>query len=247
MDKKNILDAIKLAKEVSKKRNFKQGFDLVINLKNLNLKKPEENLLLFTQLNHPIPNKKTKIAAFVDYDLEKQAKEACDLVILKDEFPKYELKKRELKKLGRAYDYFIAQADIMPKVATLAGRILGPIGKMPNPKIGGVVPGNLPSIKPITDRLRTTIKLQTKNELTIKTAVGNEDMKDDDVADNVLALYNFILHSLPQEKNNIKSVLVKLSMGSAVEIGKEYKKEELEIIAQKSKPKKAKEIQESSD
>ena len=238
MDKKSILEAIKIAKEVSKKRNFKQGFDLVINLKNLNLKKPEENLLLFTQLNHPIPNKKTKIAAFVDYDLEKQAKETCDLVILKDEFPKYEVKKRELKKIGRAYDYFIAQAEIMPKVATLAGRILGPIGKMPNPKVGGVVPGNLPTIKPIIERLKLTIKLQTKGELTIKTSVGNEEMKDEDIADNVLSLYNFVLHSLPQEKNNILSVLIKLSMGSPVEIGKEYKKEEIEIITQKSKPKK---------
>ena len=238
MDKKSILEAIKIAKEVSKKRNFKQGFDLVINLKNLNLKKPEENLLLFTQLNHPIPNKKTKIAAFVDYDLEKQAKETCDLVILKDEFPKYEVKKRELKKIGRAYDYFIAQAEIMPKVATLAGRILGPIGKMPNPKVGGVVPGNLPTIKPIIERLKLPIKLQTKGELTIKTSVGNEEMKDEDIADNVLSLYNFVLHSLPQEKNNILSVLIKLSMGSPVEIGKEYKKEEIEIITQKSKPKK---------
>lgn len=232
MDKKEIIEAIKIAREVSKKRNFKQSFDLVINLKNLNLKKPDENLLLFTQLNHST-GKKTKVCAFVDYELEKQAKETCDLVILKDEFPKYETKKKELKKIGRAYDYFIAQADIMPKVATLAGRILGPIGKMPNPKVGGVVPGNLPTIKPIVDKLRTTIKLQTKNELTVKTLIGNESMKDEEIADNVLGLYNFVLHSLPQEKNNIKSVVVKLSMGSPVIIGKEYKKEELTLITQK--------------
>ena len=237
MDKKEILESIKLAKEVSKKRNFKQSFDLVINLKNLNLKKPEENLLLFTQLNHPT-GKKVKICALVDYDLEKQAKETCDLVIMKDEFPKYENKKKDLKKIARAYDYFIAQADIMPKVATLFGRILGPLGKMPNPKVGCVIPGNLPTIKPLVDKLKSTIKLQTKNELTVKTLIGHESMKDDEIADNILAVYSFVLHSVPQEKNNIKSVLVKLSMGSAVEISKEYKKEELELIIQKVKEKK---------
>ena len=234
MDKKEIINSIKIAREVSKKRNFKQNFDLIINLKNLNLKKPEENLLLFTQLNHST-GKKVKVCAFVDYDLEKQAKESCDLVILKDEFPKYEAKKKELKKIARSYDYFIAQADIMPKIATLAGRILGPLGKMPNPKVGGVVPGNLPTLKPIVDRLRNTIKLQTKNELTVKTSAGIESMKDEEIADNILALYNLVLHSLPQEKNNIKSVVVKLSMGSPVLIGKEYKKEELELITQTTK------------
>jgi len=236
MDKKQVLEAIKLARESSRKRNFKQGFDLIINLKNLNLKKPEENLNLFTQLNHPA-GKKLKICALVDYDLEKQAKETCDLVIMKDEFPKYESKKKELKKIARAYDFFIAQADIMPKIATLLGRILGPLGKMPNPKVGGVVPGNVPSLKPITDKLRNTIKLQTKNELTVKTLIGNEVMKDDDIADNIIAIYNFVLHSVPQEKNNIKSVVVKLSMGASIEIGKEYKKEELEVIVQKPRKK----------
>ena len=236
MDKKQVLDAINLAKESSRKRSFKQGFDLNINLKYLNLKKPEENLNLFTQLNHPT-GKKLKICALVDYDLEKQAKETCDLVILKDEFPKYESKKRELKKIARAYDFFIAQADIMPKIATLLGRILGPLGKMPNPKVGGVIPGNVPTLKPITEKLRNSIRLQTKNELTIKTLIGNESMKDDDVADNIINVYNFILHSVPQEKNNIKSVFVKLSMGASIEIGKEYNKEELEVITQKPRKK----------
>ncbi len=237
MDKKQILESIKLAKEVSKKRNFKQSIDLVINLKNLNLKKPEENINLFTQLNHPT-GRKVKICALVDYDLEKQAKETCDLVILKDEFPKYENKKKELKKIARAYDYFIAQADIMPKIATLLGKIIGPLGKMPNPKVGCVIPGNLPTIKPLIEKLRNTIKLQTKNELTVKTLIGNESMKEEDIADNILLIYNFILHSIPQEKNNIKSTFIKLSMGSAVEIGKDYKKEEIEQIIQKVREKK---------
>ncbi len=236
MDKEQILKSIKVAKEVSKKRNFKQSFDLVINLKNLNLKKQEENLSLFTQLPHNT-SKKIKICALVDYDLEKQAKETCDFIILKDEFPKYESKKKELKKIARAYDYFVAQADIMPKVASLLGRILGPLGKMPNPKIGCVIPSNIPTIKPLIERLKGTIKLQTKNELTIKTLIGDESMKDEDISNNILTIYNFILHSLPQEKNNIKNVLLKLSMGSPVEIGKEYKKEELTILTQKEKPK----------
>ncbi|MEK6936738.1 MAG: 50S ribosomal protein L1 [Nanoarchaeota archaeon] len=236
MDKKEVLEAIKLAKEVSKKRNFKQGFDLVINLKNINLKKPEENIDLFLQLPNQT-GKKVKICALIDYDLEKQSKETTENIILKENFPKYENKKKELKKIARQYDFFIAQADIMPKIATLFGRILGPLGKMPNPKIGAVVPGSIQSLKPLTDKLRNTIRLQTKNEPTVKASIGNETMKDEEIADNFLHVYNSVLHSLPQEKNNVKSVIIKMSMGSPINLEKEYKQEELSLLIQKPKVK----------
>jgi len=240
LDKKEVLEAIKLAKEVSKKRNFKQGFDIVINLKNINLKKPEQNVDLFLQLPH-FTGKKVKICALIDYDLEKQAKEIADNIILKENFPKYEGKKKELKKIGRQYDLFIAQADIMPKIATLFGRILGPLGKMPNPKIGAVVPSNVPSLKDLADKLRNSIRIQTKNELTAKASIGSELMKDEEVADNFLHVYNSVLHSLPQEKDNIKSVIIKMSMGSPVQLNKEYKQEEISLLVQKPKVKKSKE------
>ncbi len=237
MEKTEIIEAIKVAKEVSKKRNFKQGIDLVINLKNVNIKKPEDNVDLFIQLPHS-SGKKIKICALIDYDLEKLAKDVIDTVILKDTFPKYEGKKKELKKIGRAHDFFIAQAEVMPKIATLFGKILGPLGKMPNPKVGAVVPNNIGTLKPLAEKLKSTIRLQTKNEPTLKILVGNESMKDDEIANNVLYVYNTVLHSLPQEKNNIKSVLLKLSMGSPVNIGKEYKKEELAMLVQKPRKEK---------
>ncbi len=241
MEKNEVLEAIKLARELSKKRNFKQGFDIVINLKNMNVKKPEGNVDLFLQLPHST-GKQVKIAALVDYDLEKQSKEIADIIILKDQFPKYEDKKKELKKIGRQNDFFIAQADIMPKIATLFGKILGPLGKMPNPKVGAVIPGAVPTLKPLAEKLRKTIRLQTKNEPTVKALVGNESMKDEELADNILHVYTSVLHSLPQEKNNIKSAIIKMSMGSPVHLEKEYKKEELEMIIQKPKVKKTKEV-----
>lgn len=236
MDKKQILESIKLAREISKKRNFKQSFDLVVNLKNLNIKKADENIDLFIQVPYNL-GKEVKICALVDYDLEKQAKESCDLVILKDSFSKYENKKKELKKLARSYNFFIAQADIMPKVATLFGKILGPLGKMPNPKVGAVVPGNIATLKILVEKLKNTIRLQTKNELTIKVLIGKEEMKDEEIVENAFIIYNTLLQSLPQEKNNIKSSLIKLSMGPPAYLNKEYKKEEIIELTQKPKVK----------
>ena len=44
-------------------------------------------------------------------------------------------------------------------------------------------------------------------------------MEDDKLVDNILAIYNHIIHHVPQEKNNIKDVLMKLSMGKPVVVG----------------------------
>jgi large subunit ribosomal protein L1 len=58
--------------------------------------------------------------------------------ITKSEFKNYSDKK-ELKKLVSKYDFFIAQASLMPIVATTFGRVLGPAGKMPSPQLGILV------------------------------------------------------------------------------------------------------------
>ncbi|MBU4501171.1 MAG: 50S ribosomal protein L1, partial [Nanoarchaeota archaeon] len=68
MNKKDILNAIKNAREASKKRKFSQTFDLVVNLHKLNLKKPEENVNAFVVLPQG-KGKKVKVCALVDKEL----------------------------------------------------------------------------------------------------------------------------------------------------------------------------------
>ncbi len=133
MDKELIANTLKKIKETSPKRNFKQSIDLIINLKGLDLKKTEHNINLFVTLHHDT-GKKISVCAFVAPDMETKAKEICDETVLVDQFEKYK-NKSEIKKLANKHDFFIAQASVMPKVATAFGRYLGPKGKMPNPKI----------------------------------------------------------------------------------------------------------------
>ena len=115
MDKKAIIDALKKAKENSKKRNFKQTYDLIINLKDIDTKKVQINQ--YIQLNYGI-GKKIKICALVGSEMLGPAKEVCDGAIPVDDFDKYS-DKIKAKKLANSYDYFIAQATIMPKIATV--------------------------------------------------------------------------------------------------------------------------------
>lgn len=211
MDKKTFLETIKKLKKTSKKRNFNQTFDLVINLKQLGVKKSEQTINTFVILPHP-KGKKTKICALVDKQLAAKAKEVFDEVVLLDDFPKY---KEKIKDLAKSHDFFITQANIMTKVASNFGKILGPLGKMPNPKAGCIVPPTA-DLKILNEKLQKTVPLQTKNELTIKCSIGKEDMKDEEITENAYIIYDTLLHNLPQEKQNIKSVILKLTMSKPI-------------------------------
>jgi large subunit ribosomal protein L1 len=215
MEKKEILEAIKSVKASSKKRKFTESLDLIVNLKGLNLKKEEEKINTFITLPHQ-RGKKTKITALVDKELSTKAKDTCDHIVLLDDFKKQD--KKSIKKLAEKTDYFVAQASIMPKVAQTFGRVLGPRGQMPNPKAGCVVPSTA-DLKPLVTRLQTLVKIETKNEQAIKTSLGHSDFDDNKLADNAMTIYNYIISHVPQEKNNIKNVTLKLTMGKPLIIG----------------------------
>ncbi len=220
MDKNNFIKAIQTLKALPKPK-FKQKYDFVMNLRHLDLKKPEEQVELWVKLPFD-KGKPTKIGALVGPELAEQAKANCDLVILHDNFSQY-TDKRKMRKLAREYDYFIAQANIMPDIAKTFGRIFGPRGKMPNPKAGCVVPPNA-NLKALTEGLRKTIKVSAKIQPSVKVMVGKEDMPDEQVAENIMAVYTSVVHKLPQEAFNIKSILLKYTMSKPVKVVEEAKK-----------------------
>ncbi|MEM2131177.1 MAG: 50S ribosomal protein L1 [Candidatus Woesearchaeota archaeon] len=214
MEDKSIKEAISKLKE-SPKRNFKQTIDLVINLKGLDLKKPEHQIELFLQMPK-FKGKKSKICALVGPEMAESAKSVDHYILLPD-FDK--LDKKTIKKLAREYDFFVGQATIMPKIAAVFGRVLGPKGKMPNPKAGCVVPPNA-NLKAVYDKLQGTVKLSCKKAPLMQTIVGNEDSNEADLIENIKYIYNNVIHALPQAEHNIKSVFIKYTMGNPIKISK---------------------------
>lgn len=238
MDKKTIIEAVKKAKESSKIRKFKQTYDLIINLKDIDTKKVQINQ--FVLLPHS-RGKKTKVCALVGPELLDNAKEICDGAVSVDEFDKY-ADKIKVKRLANEFDYFIAQATIMPKIATTFGRVLGPRGKMPNPKAGCVVPPNA-NLKPLYEKLQKTIKVQMKNSPILQCAVGIEGMNDEDVADNVISVFDSLTHVLPSTVHNIKNIVIKMTMGKPAkieEIKEDFKEKAKEAKAKEEAPEEAK-------
>lgn len=217
MDKKEVLEAIKELKKEENKKKFVQSFDFQIKLQNIDVKKQENKVDVFVEL----PNgrgRKVSVCALVGGTLYNDAKANCDRTIVQDEFKAMAGNTKELKKLARSYDFFIAQADIMGQIAGTFGRFLGPKGRMPNPKAGCVIPpkGN---IKPVIEKLQKMIRLIVKNnELCVRSAVGTESMEDEKVAENIITAYNLLVQTLPQHEQNIKSISLKLTMSKPINI-----------------------------
>jgi len=189
---------IELRKE--KERKFDQSVDLIINLQKFDIKKNQVNL--FVSLPHKIKDK--KIIGFLETRNKKVE------TITKEGFKKYSDKK-ELKKLVKRVDFFIAQASLMPKVATNFGRVLGPTGKMPSPQLGIIVNADDKTIDDLIKKINSSIKIRTK-EASIKLSIGKQSMKDKEIIDNAVAVYNSILKTMQKGKDNIKNIELKFTM-----------------------------------
>ena len=135
-DKTKLLAAIKQAKENSSERKFTQSIDLIINLTAHGKDKAEVEVL--ATLPH-VAAKKRRVCALIGPELKAEAEKHCDRVVLETQFSKYS-KPRQVRNLRKDCDFFIAQANIMPDVAKTFGKYFAPVGKMPNPRFGMIVP-----------------------------------------------------------------------------------------------------------
>ena len=88
MEIKHIEDAIKQTLE-SSKRNFKQKIDLIINLKEMDLKKTDQQLDLYVNLPHE-RGRKVRVCALVGAELEDNASKNCDTTVTALNFDKYQ-------------------------------------------------------------------------------------------------------------------------------------------------------------
>ena len=104
----------------------------------------------------------------------------------------------------------------MPLVGKVLGPIIAPRGKMPKPGTGIVPPtGN---IKHTIELCKKLVKISLKKDPVIHFKVGNINMDDGKIAENIEAAVNFIEGKLERGDQNIKSVFVKTTMGPPIKI-----------------------------
>jgi len=193
---KNALDNLRKSEE----RKFDQTVDLIINLQKFDPKKNQINIFV----SIPYKIKDRKICAFLE------TKNKSVETITPSEFKNYSDKKT-LKKLVKRFDFFIAEASVMPKVASIFGRVLGPAGKMPSPQLGILMDVNDKSIEEVKKKIDNSLRIRIK-EASIKLAIGKQSMKDEEITENVLSVYNAVMKEFPKGKENIRNIEIKFTM-----------------------------------
>ena len=182
------------------KRKFEQSVDLVISLKGIDPKK--DNISTIVTIPNKIKDK--KVCGFF------MKNSPVVKTITNLDFPKYRDKKT-LKNLVKQFDFFIAEMKVMPAVATTFGKVLGPAGKMPSPQLGILPNDDEKAVRALVDKISTSLKLRVK-EAAIKTIIGKEGMSDEQIIANAKAVYNGLISVLPIKKDNVKKVMIKLTM-----------------------------------
>ena len=208
---KRIKEAVEKARSVSPARKFEQTFDLVINLRELDMNRPDNRVNIRFQLPKGIGER--KVLVFASGDLALRSRRAgADDVIEPEELAQFATDKKAAKRRLADYDVFVAEAPMMPTVGRVAGPILGPRGKMPIP-----VPPQAP-IDNILDRERRTIVLRSRDKPFVHCIVGREEMSDDDVTQNIETVVSNITDVTKRGFANIKSMYLKLTMGGSVKL-----------------------------
>ena len=191
----------------NEKRKFSQSIDAIINLKGIDLRRDNINIVLI--IPHKLKDK--KVCGFLNN------KSSLISTITKPDFQKYK-DKNALRKLVKKYDFFIAAAPLMPSVATAFGKVLGPAGKMPSPQLGILAIESDDAIEKELEKISKSIKIRVK-EPSIKLSIADEKMKDEDVIENFTTIYNAVVNALPKKKDNVKNVMLKFTMTKPIKLG----------------------------
>jgi large subunit ribosomal protein L1 len=212
LDKKTLSDAVKEAKVRSGEKKFNQTVELILDIKEIDMKSPEGKIQAVVDLPH-MSGKPNKILVVASGELALKARKAkADGVMERADLEGYAGKKKELRKLANTYDVFLSEAPLMPLVGRILGPALGPRGKLPVP-----VPPSA-DIEGLITKHRKTIVVRMRNQPIIQCAVGTSDMTEEDLVDNMQAVLRLVEGKLKRGLKNVKLAFIKTSMGEPVKI-----------------------------
>lgn len=205
----DIKNAIKKIRE-SKKRNFVESVEILVSLRDINLKDPSQRFNVEAKVPHPL-KKKISLGLFASGDLAVKAG-SFDVytVIGKDQIEQISKETKRAKQLADNNDFFLSDRQFMPLVGRYFGKILGPRGKMPKP-----VPPNA-DVETLKDEYARTIRLRVRENPCINARVATLDNTDDEIAENILAAITSIAGKLPRGNQQIRRIFIKSTMSPSI-------------------------------
>jgi len=200
-------EAVKLLKEV-KSAKFDESVEVHIRT-GLNVRHADEQLRGTIALPHGL-GKDVKIAVFAQGDKAREAEEAgADVVGAED------LAKR-IEEGFDDFDVAIATPDLMPVVGRL-GRILGPSGKMPNPKVGTVT---MDVAKAVEESKAGKVEYRTDRTAIVHLVIGKASFDERRLLENYAAVVEELMRARPAAAKGkyIKSITLASTMGPGVKV-----------------------------
>jgi large subunit ribosomal protein L1 len=200
-------EAVKLMKEV-KRAKFDESVEVHFRT-GLNVRHADEQLRGTIALPHGL-GKEVTIAVFAKGDKAKEAEEAgADFVGAEDLAAK-------VQDGWMDFDIAIATPDMMPVVGRL-GRILGPSGKMPNPKVGTVT---MDVAKAVSESKAGKVEYRTDRTAIVHMTVGKTSFDDVQLLENYQAVLDEILRAKPSAAKGkyIRTVTLASTMGPGIKV-----------------------------
>ena len=201
-------EAVRLVKEL-KHTKFDETVEVHIRT-GLNVRHADEQLRGTIALPHGL-GKDVKIAVFARGDKAREAEEAgADYVGAED------LAKRVQEEGFTDFDVAIATPDMMPVVGRL-GRILGPQGKMPNPKVGTVT---MDVAKAVNESKAGKVEYRTDRTAIVHMSVGKTSFPEEHLIANYQALIEELIRAKPSAAKGryLRTVVMASTMGPGIKI-----------------------------
>ena len=203
----DVTEAIKVLKSL-KPRKFDESVDLVLKL-NIDAKKTDQNI----RGSFVLPNGtgKTKRVLVVTKTKAAEASEA-DYCGAEDMIEKIE------KENWFDFDTIVATPEMMPLLGKL-GKVLGPKGLMPNPKLGTVTTNVKDAISNIKKGM---VEYKNDSYGNVHMSIGKLSFSEDKLEGNLRAIVNEIVKNKPTAVKGtfVKNISVSTTMGPGVKVDK---------------------------
>lgn len=200
-------DAVRLVKETAGAK-FDETVELHVRL-GVNVRHAEEQLRGTLALPKGL-GKEVTIAVFAEGDSARQATEAGADFVGSDDLAE------RIEGGWTGFDLAIAHPSQMPKVGKL-GRILGPQGKMPNPKVGTVIED---IAKAVEEAKAGKVEYRTDRQAIVHLAIGKTSFSETDLLENYAAVIEEIIRAKPAAAKGryILSITLSTTMGPGVRV-----------------------------
>src|SRR5712692_3432891 len=182
LSSQQLTDLIKKGKAEGKERKFDESVEVILTLREVDVKKTDLNVNETVYLPHP-SSKVARICFIGSGDPALRAKNAkVDAIIDPSQLEALAGDKKAAKKIARSYDFFLADTALMARIGKILGQSLGPRGKIPTP-----VPPNAP-VEAMITRMRSATRVRSRGSLGVGAKIGDRKLTDVQLAENIAAM-----------------------------------------------------------